>query len=288
MKFCYFFLLIIVLSCRKSINSDPIISKESAYFERIETNDIKLGIPKQGEWLFHNKEKGQTFEQYKNSKFTKIDKNKFIIYLKPIGDFTNLQTKHLELTREYLEIFFQRKVILMKPISDNFIPQKEKRMRSDGSEQVLAGYLLNSYLKGKMPKDGVVLMAISEKDLFPKPEWNYVFGLASYSEKVGVTSIFRFQSKDKSLTLRRLINVASHEIGHMFSIKHCINAHCTMNGSISLDETDLCPNRLCSECQKKLFYNFRYDNKKRLDELAEYFKRNNLLKDNALMKLDDN
>lgn len=288
MKFSYCILLILILSCKKIRNSDKIISEESEYFEKIESNDIKLGNPRQGNWLFHNKEKGQTFEQYKNSKFTQIDKNKFIIYLKPIGSFTDLQAKQLELTREYLEIFFQQKVVLLNTTSDNFIPQKEKRRRSDGSEQVLAGYLLNSYLKGKMPKDGIVLMAISEKDLFPKPEWNYVFGLASYSEKVGVTSIFRFQNKDKILTLRRLINVSSHEIGHMFSIKHCINAYCTMNGSISLDETDLCPNRLCSECQKKLFFNFRYNNKKRLGELTEYFRRNNLTRDFALMQQDKN
>lgn len=35
-------------------------------------------------------------------------------------------------------------------------------------------------------------MGITEKDLFPKPEWNYVFGLASYEDGVGVTSIYRF------------------------------------------------------------------------------------------------
>lgn len=286
MKNCLFFLFVFLLSCKNKNDSDTIIARESAYFEKIEGNDVKLEKPQKGEWLYHNKEKGQTFDEYKKSKFTKIDSNNFIIYLKPIGKFNPLQTKQLELTREYLEIFFQQKVVLLNTISDGFIPEKERRKRVDGSEQLLASYFLKTVLKDKMPENGIVLMAITEKDLYPKPEWNFVFGLASYKERVGVTSVFRFTDKDKSLTLKRLINVASHEIGHMFSIRHCTNAKCTMNGSISLYETDLCPNRLCSECQKKLFFNFRYNNQKRLNQLLDFFQRNELNEDFKLQEKD--
>ncbi|MGE8553939.1 MAG: hypothetical protein ACN6OB_08375 [Chryseobacterium jejuense] len=35
-------------------------------------------------------------------------------------------------------------------------------------------------------------MGITERDLFPRPDWNYVFGLASYENGVGVTSMYRF------------------------------------------------------------------------------------------------
>jgi archaemetzincin len=37
-------------------------------------------------------------------------------------------------------------------------------------------------------------MAITEKDLYPKPDWNFVFGLASYTEQIGVTSMYRLLS----------------------------------------------------------------------------------------------
>jgi archaemetzincin len=41
-----------------------------------------------------------------------------------------------------------------------------------------------------------------------------------------------------------------------------------MNGTNSLSETDKAPLRLCSECQEKLYWNFHFDNKKRLAQLS--------------------
>jgi archaemetzincin len=142
-----------------------------------------------------------------------------------------------------------------------------------------------------MPKDGIALMAISAKDLYPKEDWNYVFGLASYIKRVGVSSIYRLQkapldTTNFTLCLRRLINISSHEIGHMMSIYHCTFARCTMNGSNSLQETDLCPNRLCSECQMKLFPNFQYNNRKRLQQLVTFCRENDLQSDFNVLNHD--
>jgi archaemetzincin len=270
-----------LISCQTKTTNDIIIEQESDYFEAIEANDVKLDEPKEGEWLFGRNEKGQTFEQYTKTNPVRPITGKSTIYLKPIGQFTNLQKQALKLLRDYVELYFQQKTILLEPLSDKNIPKSARRKRSDGSEQLLASYVLDSLLKGKNPKDAMALMAISEKDLFPKPEWNYVFGLASYTHRVGVSSMYRFQNKTLDSTnfrlcLRRLMSVSTHEIGHMFSFHHCINAHCTMNGSNNLSETDLCPNRLCSECQKKQFWNFRYDNRKRLKELLAFLKENKI------------
>ncbi|WP_262896503.1 hypothetical protein [Chryseobacterium sp. KMC2] len=41
---------------------------------------------------------------------------------------------------------------------------------------MLAGYILDSILIKRKPKDAVVFMGITEKDLFPKVDCNYVFG----------------------------------------------------------------------------------------------------------------
>ena len=187
----------------------------------------------------------------------------------------------LELTREYLEIFFQLTTKLREPISDEIIPDSAKRVKPENNVQLHTPYLFTNLLEGKIPADGYALMAISEKDLYPGPGWNFVFGIASYKERIGVSSIFRFQngtidSSNFLICLRRLLNTASHEIGHMFSIHHCTFSKCVMNGSNSLPESDQQPARLCSECQGKLFWNIGYDNKKRLTELINYFKRNKL------------
>jgi archaemetzincin len=275
-----FFLLL--LSCQPK-------TKEENYFKAIEANDINLESPKEGEWLYEHKEKGQTFEQYQKARPIRPDVEKNIIYLKPIGQFSNLQKQALKLTRAYLEIFFQQKTVLIQPISDRIIPISKRRIKD--SEQLLAPYILDSILVDKMPKNGLAMMAITEKDLFPKPDWNYVFGLASYHKRVGVSSIYRLQNKvlDKdnfSFCLNRLISVSSHEIGHMMSMHHCIYAQCVMNGSNNLDETDSQPNRLCSQCQRKLSWNFGYDNEKRLRQLHNFFTKNHLKKSASLTNSD--
>jgi archaemetzincin len=287
----YLIFTFILISCQTKTTNDVIIEQENDYFEAIKANDVKLDAPKEGEWLFGRNEKGQTFEQYIKANPLRPITGQSIIYLKPIGKFSNLQKQALKLLRDYVELYFQQKTILLEPLSDKNIPKSARRKRSDGGEQLLAPYVLDSLLKGKNPKDAMALMAISEKDLFPKPEWNYVFGLASYTHRVGVSSIYRFQNKTLDSTnfrlcLRRLMNVSTHEIGHMFSFHHCINARCTMNGSNNLSETDLCPNRLCSECQKKQFWNFRYDNRKRLKELLVFLKENKIEEDFQRLNLD--
>jgi len=63
-------------------------------------------------------------------------------------------------------------------------------------------------------------------------------------------------------------------------------ARCIMNGSNTMSETDACPNRLCSECQRKLCWNFGYDNKKRLTQLCGFFKANNLQRDLSVLQSD--
>jgi archaemetzincin len=291
MKYLIFLIALALQSCHSGGKQDLRTVTESEYFDAIKTNDIKLGPPEKGEWLYEHKEQGQTFAQYKNEEIIRITPERFIIYLMPLGEFNRLQTKLLESTREYLSIFFQQKVVLEDPVSDSLIPGSARRTRENGNVQLLAPYILDSILRNKIPVKAVTLLAITEKDLFPSQDWNYVFGLASYAERIGVSSVFRFQGKklDSSnyqTCLARLINVCSHEIGHMFSLNHCIYAKCVMNGANSLYETDLSPNRLCSECQQKLSWNFHYNNVKRLEELNDYFKRNKLERDFNLSSKD--
>lgn len=291
MRYFNYIIVIFLLSCCNSDNKDPIVTRQSDYFNTIAKNDIKLNVPTEGDWLFEHKEKGQTFEAYKKTNPIRPSLEKHVIYLMPIGDFTVLQMKALNLTREYVDIFFQQKTVLLTAVSDKTVPKYNFRIRENNNVQLLAPYVLDTLLKDKTPKDGMALMAISAKDLYPKNNWNYVFGLASYTNRVGVSSIYRLQNEELDTTnfkqcLRRLINVSSHEIGHMMSMHHCTFAKCTMNGSNSLYETDLNPNRLCSECQKKLFWNFAYDNIKRLKQLTDFCKQNGLEKDLSILKID--
>jgi len=296
MKKIAILIFIIFCSCSKEKTNKTLketqkaIPKEGPYFKQIKSNDVKLAVPAYGDWLFSHKEKGQTFEQYFISKHIVPTKEANIIYIRPIGKFNSLQNKQIKLANEYLEIYFQLKTKTLEPISNDVVPNSARRMMY-GHEQLLAGYLLNDVLKEEKPLNRIALMGLSELDLYPKPEWNYVFGLASYRDKVAVSSIYRLQdgeltSENFNLCLSRLLKISSHEIGHMFGLHHCIAANCVMNGTNSMEETDRHSIRLCSVCQRKLNSCIQYDNKKRLSDLEKYFKNNNLNDGFDLMKKD--
>ncbi|MET3026665.1 archaemetzincin family Zn-dependent metalloprotease [Flavobacterium sp. UW10123] len=257
------------------------------YFLDIKVNDVKLGKPTYGDWLFSHDEKGQSFEKFVNTKHVVPTKEENIIYLQPIGKFNSTQIKQIELVRQYLQIFFQLETKVLENVSNDIIPNRARRMGDVGQEQFLAGYILTDVLKEENPNKRIALMAITEKDLYPKPEWNYVFGLASYRDKIAVSSMYRMQKEaDFNLALERLLKICSHEIGHMFGLYHCIVANCVMNGTNSMAETDSHSIRLCSLCQRKLNSGFKYDNLKRLKELEGFFEKNNLNDGLALMKKD--
>jgi len=265
--------------------------KETEFFDQIEKNDIELAKPVEGDWLYSHKEKGQSFEQFLNSKHIVPTTESNIIYIRPIGNFNSLQNKQIELLREYLEIFFQLKTKTLETVSNDVIPETVRRIGNENQEQFLAGYILDNILKKDKPLNRIALMGLTEVDLYPKPEWNFVFGLASYRDKIGVSSIYRLQdgkltSDNFNLCLSRLLKISSHEIGHMFGLHHCITADCVMNGTNSMSETDKNSIRLCSVCQRKLNSGIKYDNKKRLMDLEKYLERNHLSEELQLIKKD--
>jgi len=268
-------------------------NQNDSYFAAIAANDIKLNAPMDGEWLATHREKGQSFEAFLKSKPSIPIATSNTIYLRPIGNFNAIQQKQIGLTREYLEIYFQTKTKTLEAIPDQIVPKTARRVGYENNQQLLAGFILDSILKKEKHPNAIAFMGIAEADLYPKPEWNYVFGLASYKDRVGVSSIYRLQ--DTTLTgvsfnlcLERLLKISSHEIGHMFGLRHCIAANCTMNGTNNIEETDRNFARLCSNCQRKLQAELKYDNLKRLTELQGFFKRNRLNKEAQLLEKDAN
>lgn len=278
------------LSCNSNKTARS-VTADAGYFNAISPNDIQLDKPVAGEWRFEHKEAQQSVDDYQQAAPEKASIGKTKLCLLPLGSFTPLQLKGIELTREYLEIFFQLKTEILEAVADETIPDSARRTRAGGNIQLYTPYIMQHLLKGKIPPKGYALMAISEKDLYPHPDWNYVFGIASYQERIGVSSIYRYQgtgltNDNFTIFLKRLIGTASHEIGHMFSIHHCVAAKCVMNGSNSLSESDRQPLRLCSECQQKLHWNTAYNNKARLQALVNYCRRNQLSDDLLYLEKD--
>lgn len=271
--------------------TNPVIKPQSDFFNKLKSNDIALSVPQPGQWRYANKEAEQTLEQYKKSNPIHPSNTQNTIYILPYGNFTKEEQNIITLTAGYLTIFYQLKVYVRPTVPDNVVPDYARRTRADGAEQLLAPYFIDTLLRRNLPKDAVALMAMTQKDLYPKPEWNFVFGLASYHDRIGVCSIKRLHSNlsdsiNFNHCLARLMGITSHEIGHMFGLHHCVTESCVMNGSNSLEEADTQPNRLCSKCLKKLYWNFRFNNKLRLTALQDYFYALHLQRDYALAKED--
>lgn len=105
---------------------------------------------------------------------------------------------------------------------------------------------INKY-KNKVPADAYCMIAITLNDIYPGEKWNFVFGMASLNERVGLFSLARYDPSffepDAALdteALQKIIEfrackVMTHEIGHMFGLKHCIYYHCAMCGSMHAD-----------------------------------------------------
>lgn len=243
----------------------------------------KLSKAKPGEWLYHHSGKGMSFKQYIQSNPVRPDSQRNKIYLLPLGDFSKTGNKLIKLTAEYLQVFYNVSVII-KPGKLISVISGNARRKKNNTEQLLTKHILYKILLPELPENAVVYNAITSSDLYPSDDWNYVFGQSSLHDRVGVSSFFRFKephwqndtTEDFKITLSRLIKTVSHEIGNNFSIKHCIDYKCIMNGSNSLTESDRKPLYLCPECMSKVCWCCNYDIIDRYKRILHFFEENDL------------
>lgn len=235
--------------------------------------------PESGDWLAQHFEPGQTFDVYLSSNPNRPTATRTTIYLQPIGDFTAAQEPLIDETAEFMGLYFGIPVKTLKPIGDDAIPASARRVQPRwGMKQFQTSYVLDKVLKPGRPKDAVAVLGLTATDLYPDPAWNFVFGEASLTDQVGVWSLARYGDleKERALVLRRTLQVAIHETGHMFGISHCTAFECGMNGSNSLEESDRAPLPFCSECELKLWWNCGLDPGPRYQALVAFGERHGL------------
>ena len=237
---------------------------------------VRLGPPKPGEWLEKHPETGQTFDEYVASKPVTPQGVRKTIYVQPIGEYTATERKIVNLTAEFLSLYFNCPVKVKQDLPLDLIPAKARR-----EGQLLTGYILSDILAPRLPDDAAAYLALTSNDLWPGEGWNYVFGQASLNQRVGVWSLHRYGDPDASeaayqLCLLRTLKVAAHETGHMFSILHCTAYECCMCGANHLRESDSKPLALCPECVVKVCWAGKADPVERYQKLAEFCRKHGL------------
>jgi archaemetzincin len=215
-----------------------------------------MGKPGPNDWLGHFSEKGQTFDEYLDEDPTLPTKERGVVYVQRIGAFTAGQSKVLKAAEEYLEAFYDLPVRELPPkkLDSNLKTTNFRMTGYPKHRQVRTGYVLNEILRPALPKDAAALMAFTSDDLYPgDANMAFVFGQASFEDRVGVYSLYRLDDlANEDTFLRRTLKIAVHEAGHMFSIRHCTKYECVMSGTNHLQETDSRPIDACPECMAKV------------------------------------
>ncbi|WP_291725882.1 archaemetzincin [Bernardetia sp.] len=239
--------------------------------------------PKFGEWLERNKEKGQTFDEYWSGNIAPTqptaERNK--IYLQLYGDFDKTQLRLMDSVQRFLSIFYQLPIERLESVvlDSTKLDGNNWRNHKNNGFQVKTGFILDS-LEKNLPKDGILLVGFTTEDLYPSEKWNFVFGQARLYDRVGVWSMKRFGEVDVinkdtdafDLALERTCKTAVHEIGHIFSIRHCIFYRCAMQGANNLKELDGHPAYFCPVCDAKIISNLELPLSRRYENLAAFWK----------------
>jgi len=116
--------------------------------------------------------------------------------------------------------------------------------------QFLADGMLYHLLKVK-PPSAVAVLGITPYDIY-SDGLNFVFGIATPMGRGAVVSYARLKTPNRELFLSRLRKEVTHEMGHVFGLKHCTIPGCVMNFSNSLYEVDLKGEDFCPKCKREL------------------------------------
>ena len=228
-----------------------------------------------GDWLKVRPEPGQTFHEYPHQVFNRKTPARPTIYIVPLGAFTPVQKRVLGEMARYARVFFNCPVRLVRARP---LPP-DSYMRDRG--QYDAGAILD-WLHPTRPADAVAYVGVTGRDLFSR-RLNFVFGLASLGERTGVYSLHRY-GQTYGVLLRRALKVMNHEVGHIFSLRHCVFYDCSMNGSNSLGESDTRPIHYCPVCHAKLQWAVGFNPLKRLQALEAYYRAAGLADDADFMR----
>ena len=77
------------------------------------------------------------------------------------------------------------------------------------------------------------------------------------------------KKEDHNNVLHRGGKTMTHELGHIFGIKHCTMYECGMNGSNSFEESLVRPIEFCPECYQKIHLCLQFDHQARFSALTE-------------------
>ena len=241
--------------------------------------------PRPGDWLADRSETGQTYTSYIRGAFR----------ARPHASYDTISivvldsgVPFLPLLAEYVATFFQCKAEIVGPLDIGANAQKFGLKYRDNADtrtkQFYTTPLMDLCTKvvaadKQLSRRSACSIGITMFDLTPNDDYNFVYGIASLADGKGVFSLARFhpdfngeryatEQDAQKIIFKRACKVLTHELTHIFGLRHCINYVCLMNGANHVGELERQPLVECPCCAKKLCCTWSWDMKKRYGDLA--------------------
>jgi archaemetzincin len=169
---------------------------------------------------------GQTYEQWlKQHRHPswRPTAQRSTICLVPVGSCHGCDVAALA---AFTSAWFGLPVVCMPPVDVGELHEPGVRM-NDFGEQIRTDSVLRHLQRHCKPMTAFCTVAITMIDLYPDPNWNFVFGLADPAAGVGCFSFARYRDVgcladgSQPSLLWRSCQTLVHEIGHLFGVAHC-------------------------------------------------------------------
>lgn len=202
-----------------------------------------MKMPEDGDWLDSYNHGYCGYDQF-GGKIASASRN--VIYIQPLVYKKNsaITNAHLKQLQRWMEAFYMPcKVVILDTMTDDKLNGLDINTKKNcfKDTQYNAIHILQKFvgpIQRKHP-DALGVVCLTDVDLFTKDLSNFCFGYGNGNG--GVHSIHRFlpkwtdetydsEAEANSRLLMRIVQLATHEFGHMIGLGHCTLYQCLMMG----------------------------------------------------------
>jgi archaemetzincin len=233
--------------------------------------------PEPTDWLAMFDESAQTFDAHRTGGFPALDATRRVLYIQPLGDLAP-EMPSLDTLADIVHAYYDLEVRVLPVVPLDDVPAQRRGLDRRGGPAQIFSQDVFRWLVPRVPADAQAVIAVTMMDVYPHDNMWFLFGHASFTDRVAIASFARFdpafynsearQTIWRERVLARTAFLVIHELGHTFGLSHCTYYECPFAGINSHRELDRRPLHACPVCLRKLHGALGFDPAAREDTLA--------------------